>query len=299
MKYKEISMLHDTLNIFKQGYYYKDNRRIELKLSKQEQHNAKVFLPNDVNSFKDYKLTEHVHALGRCSYSCENIDSFSLARKRYTDFSYMLNKKNPKEILVLNFANPVHPGGGVRRGSLAQEEDLCRKSSLLLSLESKEAEKYYEYNAKLHTYMGSDAIIITPKVEIIKDENGELLDETVVVAVMTCAAPMINYGYEGMSEEQYQNMFYNRIVGMLRCAAVMGYKNLVLGAFGCGAFGNDAKTVSDLFYRALKEFELDGMKEKDLFQRIDFAVLSRSKSQYNFKEFYRNFGENNFFQRRI
>ena len=91
-------------------------------------------------------------------------------------------------------------------------------------------------------------------VEIIKDETGNLLDETVIVAVMTCATPMINYGYEGMNEEQYQNMFYNRIVGMLRCAAVMGYKNLVLGAFGCGAFGNDAKVVSDLFYKALKEF---------------------------------------------
>ena len=146
---------------------------------------------------------------------------------------------------------------------------------------------------------GSDAIIITPKVEIIKDSSGELLDESVIVSVMTCAAPMITYGIEGMTEEQYQEMFYKRIVGMLRVAAYMGYRHLVLGAFGCGAFRNDAKVVSDLFYKALKEFEFDGMREKDLFRRIDFAVLSRSLEQYNYKEFYRNFGDNNFFRDEI
>ena len=42
-------------------------------------------------------------------------------------------------------------------------------------------------------------------------------------------------------------MVYNRIVGMLKCAAYFGYKNLVLGAWGCGAFGNDAHVMSDLF----------------------------------------------------
>ena len=30
--------------------------------------------------------------------------------------------------------------------------------------------------------------------------------------------------------------------------------------------------------------------EKDLFRRIDFAVLDRTGDQYNFREFYRNFG---------
>ncbi|MBQ5795100.1 MAG: DUF2263 domain-containing protein, partial [Kiritimatiellae bacterium] len=44
------------------------------------------------------------------------------------------------------------------RGAKAQEEDLCRKSSLLLSLESKTAEAYYNYNRSLNTCMGSDAL---------------------------------------------------------------------------------------------------------------------------------------------
>lgn len=189
----------------------------------------------------------------------------------------------------MNLANPVNPGGGARKGAKAQEEDLCRKSSLLVSLESRNACPYYEYNRSLHTYMGSDAVIIHPQVEIIKDENNELLEDTVVVAVMTCAAPMITRGLEGMTRQQYEEMVYKRIAGMLRVAAYLGYRNLVLGAFGCGAFDNDARIISDLFYRALKEFDYDGMKEKDMFRRIDFAVMDHSYNKYNFREFSRNF----------
>ena len=68
---------------------------------------------------------------------------------------------------------------------------------------------------------------------------------------------------------------------MLRVAAVSGYRYLVLGAFGCGAFGNDAEVVSDLFYKALKNFNLGGMRDADWFTRIDFAVLSKSPDLYN------------------
>ncbi len=295
MKGDNASVLNDTLKICKKGYYKLNGKKQKLKLTQTEMKNVMVFLPDEIAALADFKDFQHVHVMGRCGYGCENMDSFSLARKRYKDCSYMFTGKDAKEILVLNLANPVNPGGGVRRGAKAQEEDLCRKSSLLLSLESTDASKYYNYNRSLHTYMGSNAIIVTPKVEIFKDENGELLEDSVIVAVMTCAAPCLTNGMEGLSHQQYEEMVYDRICGMLRCAAYMGYKNLVLGAFGCGAFGNDAKLVSDLFYKALKEFNFDGMREKDMFRRIDFAVLSRDPEQYNFKEFYRNFGNGNFY----
>lgn len=78
---------------------------------------------------------------------------------------------------------------------------------------------------------------------------------------------------------------------MLKCVAYLGYRHLVLGAWGCGAFGNDAHVISNLFYKALKEMNYNKLREKDLFRRIDFAVLDRTQDQYNFKEFYRNFAE--------
>ena len=294
-KSKEINMLQDTLQILKQGYYEKNGKKIKLKLSGEEMEKIQVYLPNEVKRNANREDFNPSFVIGgRCGHGCENIDSFALARKRLED-TYLFDKDDPR-ILVLNLANPVNPGGGVRNGARAQEEDLCRKSSLLVSLESKEAKRYYDYNKSLNTYMGSDAMMITPKVEIIKDENGELLDETVVVSVLTCAAPMVSHGKEGMSEAEYEEMVYNRIMEMLKCVAYLGYKNLVLGAWGCGAFGNDAHVISDIFYKVLKEINYNGHDEKDLFRRIDFAVLDRTADQYNFKEFYRNFSFDNFFR---
>ena len=289
MQHDNVALLQDTLRILQKGSYQIGGNTVHLKLSRSQMEEAQVYLPNDVRKICASKDFAHVRVLGRCGYACENTDSFTLARKRAEEFSFALDQEGAKPILVLNLANPVHPGGGVRNGAKAQEEDLCRKSSLLLSLESKKAAAYYNYNRSLNSWMGSDAIIIHPQVEILKDENGSLLPETVIVAVMTCAAPMIAYGLEGMTQAQYEKMVYDRITGMLKTAAYLGYSRLILGAFGCGAFRNDARVVSDLFYKALKDFNFDGMKENDMFRSIDFAVLSRSADQYNFKEFSRNF----------
>ena len=289
MRDDRIAILQDTLDILKRGSYQAGRKTVSLKLTRAQMEEAEVYLPADVRALEESKEFPHVHHFGRCGYGCENMDSFSLARKRMEQLSYNLNEKGVKPILVLNLANPVNPGGGVRNGALAQEEDLCRKSSLLLSLEGKAAAPYYAYNRSLHTYMGSDAVIIHPQVEVIKDERGNLLPETAVVAVMTCAAPMLNYGMEGMTEQQYEEMMLRRITGMFKVAAYRGYEYLVLGAFGCGAFANDARVVSDLFYKALKEFDYDGMREKDMFRRIDFAVLDRTADKYNFNEFSRHF----------
>ncbi len=295
MRNDNIKMLQDTLQIMEKGSYTVAGKTVKLKLSRDEMEKVHVLLPENVRDVENCTDFEKVFAMERCGYGCTNADSFTVARNQYRNFSYTFDKDS-KPVLVLNLANPVNPGGGVRRGARAQEEDLCRKSSLLLSLESEKASPYYEYNQSLHTYMGSDAMIFTPKVEIVRDENGGLLDDTVIVAALTCAAPMVNQGREGLSEKEYQDMVYRRIMGMLKCSAYFGYKNLVLGAWGCGAFGNDAHVISDLFYKALKEMDYNGLREKDFFRRIDFAVLDRTTEQYNFKEFNRNFGFDNFFQ---
>ena len=274
----KIDMLHTTL-----AYCHS-------KLPIEEYKKATVYLPDEVKKMSEGTCEKGVITVGkRCGYSVLNADSFTVARMLSEQPKFPKKDNGKNEVLVLNFANPVNPGGGVRRGALAQEEDLCRKSSLLLSLESQEAKRYYDYNKSLYTHLGSDAIIISPKVAIVKDENGKLLDHSATVAVMTCAAPYIRNGLEGLSQEEYETLLYNRIVCMLKVAAYLKYKVLVLGAWGCGAFCNDAALVSDLFYKALKELQFNGMRENLLFDRIDFAVLSRSKSQYNYHQFKRNF----------
>lgn len=290
MSQNNMNIFQDTMEILEKGYYITDGKKIKLKLSRRQMEHASVYLPHDIEKISESKEISHTIVMGRIGVDCVNMDSFSLAVERCRECSYLLKGKGENRILVLNLANPVNPGGGVRRGAKAQEEDLCRRSSLLLSLEGREAWAYYSYNRNLHTYMGSDGIIITPDVEILKDENGNLLEDSVIVSVMTCAAPMVRRGLEGMSDEEYREMVYKRITGMLKTAAYLGYKVLVLGAFGCGAFGNDARIVSDLFYKAIKEFDYDGMSAVDFFRRIDFAVLDHSPDQYNFRQFFRNFG---------
>lgn len=279
---RNIHILKDTLEILKKRKYDKDGSVIRIKLSRKQMEECHVYLPEDIK--ENRKFSPVINGSGqRTLVSCRNIDSFSAAEELYRDSSV-------DKVLVLNFANPFNPGGGVRTGATAQEEDLCRRSSLLLSLESDAAGEYYRYNRALGSWLGSDAIILTPHVEIIKASDGDLLEEALVVSVMTCAAPMVREGKYGLSEQQYCDMFYNRICSMLMCAAEWHYDGLVLGAFGCGAFGNDARTVSDLFYKALKEFGYMGGDLGTYFSRIDFAVLDGSTDQYNYNEFQRNFG---------
>ena len=150
MSQDNISILQETLEVLNKGFYKINGKTISLKLTRTQMEEAKVFFPRDVAAVR--KNLKHVHKFGRCFYACENMDSFSLARKRISLLSEVDMRKG-KTILVLNLANPLHPGGGVRRGARAQEEDLCRQSSLLLSLESRNARPYYEYNRALNTYI--------------------------------------------------------------------------------------------------------------------------------------------------
>lgn len=283
MRENNVAILQDTLNTCERGYYLYNSSRVDLKLDKKQMTDAVVYDPDQLNELRKEKHFDHSGLDSRCSYSVENADSYTLART--------IVEKNPDEkVLVLNLANATHRGGGVRRGSKAQEEDLCRQSSLLVALESKSASKYYDYNNEHYSRMGSDAVIIIPAVEIFKDAKYNYLDHTTIVSVITCAAPKLGAGVV-IDASEYRKMMYHRIEGIILTAALHGYKHLVLGAFGCGAFHNDAAVVSDIFCDVIKKFRLDGLGVDDLFKSIDFAVLTRPGRTYNYDQFYRNFGD--------
>ena len=60
----------------------------------------------------------------------------------------------------------------------------------------------------------------------------------------------------------------DRIRSVLHAARLAGHPNLVLGAFGCGAFGNPAGPVAAVFRQQLLSPEFRG-----LFRIVAFAVL--------------------------
>ena len=65
-----------------------------------------------------------------------------------------------------------------------------------------------------------------------------------------------------------------RLKSMFITAAHFGYKNLILGAWGCGAFGHDPRIVAKYFYEVL-------IKENfaTYFEKIVFAILDRGEKK--------------------
>ena len=64
-------------------------------------------------------------------YSDSHYMSVKVSGDRSFQAAMRLKKENPDaKIAVMNFANAFHPGGGVMNGMSAQEECLCRTSTL-------------------------------------------------------------------------------------------------------------------------------------------------------------------------
>ena len=203
-----------------------------------------------------------------------------------------LHKASGKRIAVLNFANGTHPGGGVTRGAMAQEECLCRSSNLYPVLKKKSLKRdYYDYNRKNAPYLSTDRIVYSKDVLVFKNDSylPEMLEreDFFTADVITCAAP-INTGYD---DAFLYDMFYKRIRQIAGAAAENGADILVFGAFGCGAFDNPPKIVSQAFYDVIVR---DGLWK--YFEKTVFAVKTDMKRpSLNYTVFYSRFmkGEEN------
>ena len=174
-----------------------------------------------------------------------------------------------KRIAVLNFAASGTPGGGVENGAYAQEESLCRCSTLYLSLRSDAAKGFYSYHHNSCGWAASDTCIYSPDVVVCRDDADLLCErlrpeEFVKVDVVTCAAPHL-FGNIVIKAEDLLAMHVRRARNILRVCAYNGADIFVGGAFGCGAFHNDPCIVAWAWREALKEY---GEK----FELIDFVI---------------------------
>ena len=205
-----------------------------------------------------------------------------------------LHKEDPSaRIAVMNFANAITPGGGVTKGSNAQEECLCRASTLYPLIYRKSLySAYYKLHADKKSARATDALIYTPGVVICKSDEAlpQRLpkDQWVTVDVITVAAPdlrdqpnihfdLIGGGDHMTSWEQF-GYHVRRAMHILTCAAAMGADTLVLGAFGCGTFRNEPQVVARAYKTALEEFP-------KVFRKIEFAVYCKPGSSENYDAF--------------
>lgn len=100
-------------------------------------------------------------------------------------------ENNPdKKIGILNFASATNPGGGVTKGANAQEESLCRVSTLYQCLNSPVVmDGFYNPNRESGDSLHTDTCIYTPDVAIIKGDRAVTLNKPVYVDVISCSAP--------------------------------------------------------------------------------------------------------------
>ena len=267
-------MFQETMHVARAGAYETDGRMVALRRSDLEHKAARVFSSQEVARLASgyYQLSAR-RAAGPCVVEVCPEDSFVAAQ------SLAGTGPETPPPLVLNFANPHVPGGGVLRGARAQEEDLCRRSTLYLSLDSARAKAFYRENKGRDTSLFTDAAILSEHVEVFRDAAGHYLDAPFEAAVLTMAAPYYP-GLRAHEADRLPQVFLQRIRGLLYLAACNGYSRLVLGAWGCGAFGNDPHMVAAAFAEALGLFAMHDRDDDarllgagDVFERIRFAVL--------------------------
>ncbi|KAM0325737.1 hypothetical protein ACHAQA_007037 [Verticillium albo-atrum] len=221
----------------------------------------------------------------RTTIQVVNADTFNAALD--------LAEANPNEgrVAVLNLASDYRAGGGWLKGARAQEEALCYRSSLYLSLHR----RYYPFD---HPFMG----IYSPDVVIIREDMASGHDLLVpdtgfgdlpVVSVLSIAAlrnPTTKRNRVATlagTEERLEfadtrdrDLTKGKMRLCLRMAGAKHHGLLVLGALGCGAFHNPPGEVARCWREVLGENEFAG----GWWKGIVFAVLD-TKNEGNFEVF--------------
>lgn len=193
-----------------------------------------------------------------CLVEVVNEDSFNLA------ITYLDQGYHP---MVLNMASDFKPGGGVRSGKTAQEEELFRRSNAHLT----HYERWYPMN--------SNTAIFSPEVTIIKDsrDNGYKTIKERVVSMYAIAGIRNPRLFRGEYLENDRKLMEMKIESIFKTAIKMNLDCLVLGAIGCGAFHNPPEQVAKIFKNMIDRYS-------KYFKKIGFAVLV-GRDQENLKVF--------------
>jgi uncharacterized protein (TIGR02452 family) len=188
-------------------------------------------------------------------------------------------------VAVLNMASPLRPGGGFLSGASSQEESLCSRTTLLPSLK----ESWY----RLPEYGG----IWSPDVHVFKIALDEDLAKQDRFYVDVISAAMIRFpevtergDQKDYAYEKDREAAGKKIKSVLSILESKGTEIVILGAWGCGAYGNPVGEIARIWRRALLSeggkrsknndnaggsFGLD----KNTLKRVVFAINDRNMAQ--------------------
>lgn len=173
------------------------------------------------------------------------------------------------DCVSLSFANDEVPGGYYRSGAHAQEEDLCCAIPELYRSLSKEMYPIPPGTALLSRDL---FVVRSPKtlsIEFAFDNGKPPPQVTIITAAMPrgLGGKRPPGGFLNPQSEWFQTV-HARVLSVLLAAKVSGKKDLVLGAFGAGAFGNPPRYVAEVFKQVLTTEEIQGH-----FRRVVFAIV--------------------------
>jgi len=214
------------------------------------------------------------------------------------DVATMLQENHPDaHVGILNSASAKNPGGKFSRGTISQEDCICRASLLypcLVQYEDKPHHFYYINRKPKYQATSSSCAIFSPNVPVIRKDTvqGTLLDDYHTFSFVSIPAPnAFVLGTEeiqksvpkaqapGMGDDDYETMplqeaMYDRCFRALCIMAERGCTELVLCAFGCGVHGNNPIEVAATF-RSILSNELKGR-----FRVVAFAIQPSRHANY-------------------
>jgi|GEM_PF-2966976 len=186
---------------------------------------------------------------------------------------------NGFKTVVLNFASPIEPGGGMAEVMGSQEEDICRRSELL-DFMNDQLDKFFKNENgcffPLNTPDKQGGLIHTSDVKVFRASRTHtfnFLDEPFQVGILSSPAivkPALqntNDGFVDFTHDEIREQVKILIRTQLKAAYENGYEALVLGAFGCGAFNNPPDAIAKIYH------ELINSEFKGAFKLIGFAIL--------------------------
>ncbi|KAK7019869.1 hypothetical protein R3P38DRAFT_2970631 [Favolaschia claudopus] len=182
-------------------------------------------------------------------------------------------------VAVLSMASELRPGGGfLQSRATSQEESLCLRTTLYASLK----DEFYRlpevgciYTQDVCVFRGLYGGDAPPK----KVFEVNATSDWWFVDVISCAAvrgPDVDEG-GNYTDPAQRDLMREKIKCIFRAAVARGCRRLVLGAFGCGAFGNPPMEVARLFHRVLLGRDGSGVGNRGgefvgCFDEVTFAI---------------------------
>ena len=251
---------------------------------------ASFLKSNDITGLLMIKQTIAHQYLERTPPKCLSSIEIEIVKKDCLELAQSI-KAARGSVCVLNFANQFIVGGDyLNLSALAQEESIIRRTNLLDSLIQLDGvipgnvANPYKYalpdclgfdNAYQRSGFGEFTALYSPEITVgVLDLNTRKNISPFQIDVISSAAYNLSFAEESPDPALYMAGTVFKIINQFRTAKLHGQRNLVLGAFGCGAFQNSPTTIAEMYCAVLNEYEFQGC-----FDTIYFAITDHLNSE--------------------